>query len=102
MSNKSSQTQINAILKKSSFNPRESSPLSVILESGNPAYFEQKAIEMLRLDLLKPIKKSEHLQNLQMVISLLVMSQCMLEEPKSTTKKPMTKTKPLMEGLPPT
>lgn len=46
-SSKLSMTNVRKVLSQAAFNPREPGPLNVVANSGNPSYFETRAIEYI-------------------------------------------------------
>lgn len=98
---KPSSLQVSKVLRKSVFDPRKPGPMAVILDTANSDYLERRAVELILQGVSpRPVTQQgrmSRLQDLQMAIRLLAMSQLLMEQEEAPAKKPKTKTKELKD-----
>jgi hypothetical protein len=80
-------TQIRSLLLESAFDPKIPGPLASILESSDPKYLMQRAVEMIRSAQLPGAKINDIRNNIKVALSLLAMARALSEPAEVKAKK---------------
>lgn len=78
-------TAIKKLLSEAAFNPKTPGPLSAILESKDPNYLPQRAIELIREAQIST-RRDDKLRSMKLAIQLLVMTQAILKASETEPK----------------